>query len=392
VAATEATRPLGWLAAAALALPGVMPRPAQAEEAPDKTVFAVKYLHYEDSQSVQTAYPFYEGSEPASFNRIRVDSPSAMLSLPIGRQWLVDASAVVDEVSGATPRYYSDVSGASRMSDRRVAGDLKLTRFEERSALAVGVAHSGENDYVSNALSLDSRWSSEDNNTTLTTALGLASDTIKPTGGGVRSIDEEHKRSAELLLGLTSAVTRNDLVQMTLTMSFGRGYFSDPYKQFDNRPRKRDSGIYMLRWNHYVSRWGASLRTSYRYYNDTFGIGAHTVEAQWVQPLAGGFKVSPLLRYYTQSSASFYHDPVTDIEVYPGLPAEVKYSTVDQRMSAFGGITAGIKAEYSWGDWTADVKVERYEQRSQWRRGGEGSPGIDPFHASMFQLGLAHSF
>jgi len=278
------------------------------------------------------------------------------------------------------------------MSDRRVAGDLKLTRFEERSALAVGVAHSGENDYVSNALSLESRWSSEDNNTTLTTALGLASDTIKPTGGGVRSIDEEHKRSAELLLGLTSAVTRNDLVQMTLTMSFGRGYFSDPYKQFDNRPRKRDSGIYMLRWNHYVSRWGASLRTSYRYYNDTFGIGAHTVEAQWVQPLAGGFKVAPLLRYYTQSSASFYHDPVTDIEVYPGLPAEAKYSTVDQRLSAFGGITAGIKAEYSWGDWTADVKVERYEQRSQWRRGGEGSPGIDPFHASMFQLGLSHSF
>jgi hypothetical protein len=369
-----------------------MPRPAQAEEAPDKAVIALKYLHYEDGQSVQTQYPFYDGTEPGTFNRIRVDSPSAALSLPLGRHWLVDGAVVVDEVSGATPRYYSDISGASRMSDRRVAADLKVTRFEERSALAVGVAHSGENDYVSNALSLEGRWSSEDNNSTLSAALGLSSDTIEPTGGGVQGIDQEHKRSVEMMLGVTSAMTRNDLVQMTLTLGFGRGYFSDPYKQFDNRPRKRDSGVYLLRWNHHVPYWGASLRTSYRYYSDTFGIGAHTVEAQWVQPLAGGFKVAPLLRYHTQSSASFYHDPVTDVAVYPGLPGEAKYSTDDQRLSAFGGITAGLKVEYTWGDWTADAKVERYEQRTQWRLGGQGSTGIDPFHASMLQLGLAYSF
>jgi hypothetical protein len=385
-------RPLGWLAAAALAVPGVMPGPAAAEDAPDKGLVALKYLHYEDSQSVQTQYPFYEGNEPSTFKRIRVDSPSALLSLPIGRQWLVDASAVVDEVSGATPRYYSDISGASRMSDRRVAGDLKVTHFEERSALAVGVAHSGENDYVSNALSVEGRWSTEDNNTTLTTALGLSNDTIEPTGGGVLGVEHENKRSLELLLGLTRAVSRNDLVQMTLTMSLGRGYFSDPYKQFDNRPRSRNSGIYQLRWNHHVPYWGATLRTGYRYYYDTFGIGAHTLEAQWVQPLAEGFKLTPLLRYYTQSSASFYHDPVTDLEVYPGLPAEAKYSTDDQRLSAFGAVTAGLKAEYTWGPWTADAKVERYEQRSQWRLAGQGSLGIDPFHATFVQVGVAYSF
>jgi hypothetical protein len=392
VAATDLARPLGWLAAAAMAVPGVMPRPAAAEEAPDKALIALKYLHYEDSQSVQTRYPFYEGNEPSKFKRITVESPSALLSVPIGRQWLVDASAVVDEVSGATPRYYSDITGASRMSDRRVAGDLKVTHFAERSALAVGVAHSGENDYVSNALSVEGRWSTEDNNTTLTTALGLSSDTIEPTGGGVLGIEQEHKRSAEALIGLTRAVSRNDLLQMTLTMSFGRGFFSDPYKQFDSRPRSRNTGIYQLRWNHHVPRWGATLRTGYRYYHDTFGIGAHSVEAQWVQPVAEGFKVAPLLRYHTQSSASFYHDPVTDLEVYPGLPSEAKYSSDDQRLSAFGAFTAGLKAEYTWGPWTADAKVERYEQRSQWRLGGEGSLGIDPFHATFVQVGLAYSF
>jgi hypothetical protein len=234
--------------------------------------------------------------------------------------------------------------------------------------------------------------SSEDNNNTFTAALGLASDTIRPTGGGVRSIEQEHKRSAELMVGLTSALTRNDLVQVMLTLSFGRGYFSDPYKQFDDRPRRRDAGIYLMRWNHHLPRWAASLRTSYRYYNDTFGIGAHTVEAQWVQPLDGGFKLAPLLRYHTQSSAKFYHDPVTDINVYPGLPYEAEYSSVDQRLSAFGGFTLGLKAEYSWGAWTADAKLEQYEQRPDWRLGGSGSTGIDTFRASMLQLGLAYSF
>lgn len=392
MAATDVARPLGWLAAAALAVPGVMPRPALAEEAPEKALIALKYLHYQDSQSVQTQYPFYDGSEPSTFKRIQVSSPSALLSLPIGRQWLVDASAVVDEVSGATPRYYSDISGASRMSDRRVAGDLKVTHFSERSALAVGVSHSSENDYVSNALSVEGRWSTEDNNNTLTAALGLSKDTIAPTGGGVLGVAQDHKRTIETMVGVTRAFTRNDLIQATLGLNFGNGYFSDPYKQFDSRPRERFTTVFQLRWNHHMQGWGATLRTGYRYYHDSFGIGAHSLDAQWVQPVTESLKLSPLLRYYTQSSASFYHDPVTDVEVYPGLPAEATYSSDDQRLSAFGAFTAGLKAEYTLGAWTADAKVERYEQRAQWRIGGHGSLGIDPFRATSLQLGLAYSF
>ena len=37
-------------------------------------------------------------------------------------------------------------------------------------------------------------------------------------------------------------------------------------------------------------------------------------------------------------------------------------------------------------------KLERYEQRSGWRVGGQGSPGIDPFGATMVQLGVSRSF
>ena len=392
MAATDAARPLGLLTAAALALPGVMPQQAAAEEAPERATVEFKMLQYQDSQSVRTRYPYYDGSEPGSLDRIRVHSPAARVVLPLGARFAVEAGLVVDEVSGASPRYYSDVSGASRMSDRRTAVDAKLTHYRDRSAYALGVARSKENDYLSQAVSLEGRWSSEDNNSTLGLSLGASSDSITPTAGGVLGVARDTRKGAETMLSLTRAVTRNDLVQLNLGYSGGRGYYSDPYKQGDRRPRERKATTVTARWNHFFEAVDGTLRSSWRHYDDSFGIRAQTVELQWVQPVGERYKVTPSLRAYTQSAASFYVDPVTDLDIYPGPGPGAVFSTADQRLSAFGAITLGIKGELRWADWTFDLKLEKYEQRSNWRVGGKGSPGIDPFHATMVQVGMAYAF
>lgn len=395
MAATEGggAKPLGLLTAAALALPGLGLAPeAAAEEAPERAVVEFKLLSYADSQDVRTRYAYYDGSEPGSFNRIKVHSPAARVVLPLGRRWSAEAGAVVDEVSGASPRYYSDVSGASRMEDRRTAVDAKVTHHRERSAFALGAMRSKENDYLSQAVSAEARWASEDQNTTLSLGLGGSHDTITPVRGGVLGVERDTRSSNELMLGLTQALSRRDLAQLTLAYSNGRGYFSDPYKQGDRRPRQRNSTTVTLRWNHFVEGPDATLRSSVRGYSDSFGIRAQTVELQWVQPLAEVFKLSPLLRVYSQSSASFYVDPVTDLDIYPGPGNDAPFSTADQRLAAFGAITLGLKGEWRWRDWAFDLKVERYEQRSNWRVGGKGSVGIDPFHARMVQLGVSYAF
>lgn len=366
--------------------------PAQAEEAPERATIALKLLRYSDSQAVQTRYPYYTGNEGGRFERVTVNAPSAQLQLPLGRRWLFEASGTVDEVSGASPRYYSDISGASRMSDRRTAGDARLTRYFERTVVAVGVASSSENDYRSQALSAELRRSSADNNTTFSLALGGAQDRITPTEGGTRGVEEEKRRTSEVMLSVTSAVSRNDLVQLSLGYSQGRGYFSDPYKQFDQRPRERDITTYLVRWNHHFETTGLTLRSHYRHYADTFDISAHSAEVQLVWPLPRGWKLTPSVRYHTQSSASFYVDPITDLAVYPGTLGPAVYSSMDHRLSAFGAVTLGLKTELAWGDWTFDLKLERYEQRSRWRQGGPGSPGIDDFRAQSVQVGLAHRF
>lgn len=381
---TSAPTP-GWVLAAALALPGVLATPsvAHAENAPEHGLIAFKYLSYQDRQ-------------PGA-KRVGVEAPSLRVLAPLGSQWAIDAGGVLDSVSGASPRYHSAMSGASRMSDERRAVDLKVTRYQPRSAYSLGVTNSTEHDYRSRAISLDGRFASEDNNRTWNVGLGLTRDRISATGNPTL---QERKRSTELMLGVTQAVTPNDLVQINTTVSLGKGYYSDPYKELDVRPGKRTAFIGLLRWNHHLEASDTTLRSSYRLYKDSFGILAHTLDAEWVKRLTPQLTVTPSARYTMQSAARFYFDPVYGVDsngdtVFPpgyDPNSPPTYSSLDQRLSAFGGITLGLKAVYALTpDWTADAKLERYEQRASWRIGG-GSPGLDPFSATFVQLGLSRRF
>ena len=379
MAATERSDRAGAIIAAALALPGVC---AHAENAPEHGVVAVKYLHYQDSQP--------------GLQRIRVEAPSLYVLAPLGSRWSVEGSAVYDSVSGATPRYHTAISGATpHMTEERKAGDVKVTRYNERSSFGVGVSHSSERDYKSTAGSFEAGFTSDDGNRTWNFGLGYASDTIGSTNDATL---HESRRTAEAQVGVTQAWSANDLFQLNLTYVGGRGYFSDPYKEPDIRPRKRDEAIVLVRWNHYFDGAGATLRSAYRFYRDSSRINAHTLGAEWVQQVGSMVTVTPSVRLYTQSAASFYFDPVYDPDVGAPYPPGYftnppQYISPDQRLSAFGAVTVGLKLGVQiTPDWTTDLKAEHYEQRGSWRVGGTGSPGLDPFRATFVQVGVAKRF
>ncbi len=370
---------VGAIVAAALSLPGVL---AHAEGAPEHGQVSVKYLQYQDSQP--------------GLDRIKVKAPSIYVLAPLSSQWAVEGSLVSDSVSGATPRYHSAISGATlKMTDERHAGDVKVTRYTDRASFSLGLSKSKEHDYDSNAVSLDATFSSDDNNRTWNVGAGYSSDKITSTNDVLL---HEKKHTAEFIVGVTQAITANDLVQVNLTYNTGRGYYSDPYKTPDVRPDARRQTILLTRWNHHFSDLGASLRTSYRFYTDSFGIHAHTLGAEWVQPVGSRITLTPSVRLYSQSAASFYYDPVYDADVGAPYPPGYftnppLYASPDQRLSAFGALTVGLKLGVQIStDWSTDLKYERYEQRSKWRIGGEGSPGIDPFSAYFFQLGVNKRF
>ena len=102
----------GAITLAALALPGVMvtqPTNAFAETAPDEGVLTVKLQAYNDSQP--------------GLERIKVIAPSLYVFLPIAGAWSLEATVVQDNISGASPRWHTSISGASHM---RIDG-LRLT-------------------------------------------------------------------------------------------------------------------------------------------------------------------------------------------------------------------------------------------------------------------------
>ncbi len=358
--------------AAALTLPGL--QAAQAEPQPEEGLVSFKYLHYQDSQ-------------PGS-DRIMVKAPALSVLAPIGSDWSVAAGTVLDAISGASPAFHT--SALTPMRDLRRAHDVALTRYTEAGSLTLGAAYSGEPDYRSRTVSAAGTYASESKNTTWNGTLVVSNDRITPVVGAVR---KAHKRVVTLAVGVTQVLSQHDLAQLLLTVARGDGYFSDPYKVFDRRPPERDSVVALVRWNHFHQASAGTSRLSYRYFHDSFGIRAHTASAEYVQPLATGWSLTPSVRLYSQNAATFYVPVDPRAAPFPTNPPRgARFFSEDQRLSAYGGGTVGLKLARSVGQWVLDLKAERYAQRGSWRIDGEGSAHLAPFNAMTWQLGVARRF
>jgi hypothetical protein len=366
------------LRAAMLAGCATLPTVASADTPPERGHISFKYLDYQDSQP--------------GLKRISVKAPSTLLMVPFADNWVVEGGVIVDTISGATPLYHSEKSSAAHMKDERTGRDLRLTRYFPQGTLTVSKSYSSESDYLSNTQSISGTISTEDKNTTLNLGIGQTDDRIDVPYYGVAN---EKKKATDLIVGVTQILTPVDIVQINLTKSDGHGFYSDPYKQGEleyGRPRHKAGTAILGRWNHHFVDSNTTLRLSYRYYEDSFDVRSHTVGGEWVVPTANDWIITPALRYYTQTAAFFYADPQN-----APLPtfnlSNQPYFSQDQRLSAFGGRTIGLKVARKLGkDWLVDVKYEDYEQRSALALSGNGSPGIDTFRARIWQFGLTHFF
>lgn len=382
----------GSILAAALALPGIMPSAHAQVTVPNATLIQFKYLYYRDYQA--------SGGVNNDGERMTVKSPALYLLAPISDSWVFEIGAVYDNISGASPYYHTVLSGASGVGveDKRLAGDITVTKYFGRTAVSVRAAYSTEDDYESIAGGLTLRHATPDQNTTFTIGVGYSSDDVFPQDGPVFT---RNKNTLDGIVGITQVLSRNDTGQVNLYYARQSGYLTDPYKAIygvDQRPDSRDQLALLVRWNHYFQSFNATLRSSYRYYHDDWEINANTVTAEWAQELPQGFTLTPSARYMTQSAAFFYYDPVYDATLGAPFPPGYltnpnAFYTSDQRLSAFGGITLGVKLAKVFAEgWSVDGKAEYYEQRGDWRLGGDGSPGLQAFKAQLYQVGVSRKF
>jgi hypothetical protein len=382
------------LLSAAMALPCVM-GVAHAESAPEKGTLSFKYLDYKERQQLigdaaKGDAGLYSKSGASTFDdRIRVKATASSVMLPLNAEWSMAGTLITDSISGASPAYHTEALTA--MKDFRRAVDTSLTRYLTNGTVTVGLNHSGENDYISRGVSLLATRATEDKNTTWTAGVGLNRDVINPSN---RIVFNETKHVTDFILGVTQVLSMNDIVQFNLGSFKGRGYFSDPYKIYDERPRNRSHETLLARWNHHFSDLNGTSRLAYRYYTDNWGIRSHTFDAEWVQAFGEGWRVAPALRFYTQTAANFYVEADPSLSPFPpNPPANARYFSEDQRVSAFGGLTMGVKLSKQLNlDTKVDVKFEQYGQKGAWTLLGSGSKGLAPFYARSLQVGITHSF
>ena len=335
----------------------------------------------------------YKDKQP-SLDRIRVQTPSVAIGIPVEDRWYLRASSLVDTVSGSTPRYHSAVSGASVMADKRRAAELRIDRSFDGVTAGVSVTSSKENDFKSSSMAIRSAWISEDRNRSLSVSLASRQDRISSVSDPFLA---ESRDSKEFAISITQLASPRDAVQISLWHSQGQGFFSDPYKLPDIRPRSRIQSAAIARWNHYFLPLEIPLRLSGRYYRDSFGVQSTTIQFEPVLLHSSNMEIAPIFRLYNQSAAWFYYNPKYS---YSGIPLPPDFFanpplalSADQRLSSFGAVTLGarttvrLKANYS-----LHFSLQRYEQRAGWHWFTKGSRGLEPLQARFVQIGLTKSF
>ena len=319
--------------------------------------------------------------------RIAVQTRGAYLEQDLGTEMHLKLEGIVDAITGATPTGAPAQAGSDQVDltelhpERRKSWNADLSRQFPRINVSFGVGNSRESDYVSNGWALNTVTDFNQKNTTLLAGLAGTDDKIKVLFQGPRA----RKHTNDVIVGVSQLLDPQTSVGLNLTWGRASGDLSDQYKEvvkttellpglsfplqfFDNRPPYREKWIVLASLNRAFREAHGALDASYRFYHDTNGTDAHTVDLAWFQHVSEKFILRPSLRLYQQSAAPFYYynmDVGTTVTPHRGGPApQGPFYSSDYRLSELQSLTYGLKAIYNVTTaWQFDVALEQYNMR-----------------------------
>jgi hypothetical protein len=342
--------------------------------------------------------------------RVTVEVHSAAIEKDFGTAMHLKVEGVIDAIAGATPNGQPAPAGStqvplSKLTDKRKAWNAAFSRQFERINVALGVANSRESDYISNGWSLNTLTDFNQKNTTLLAGVAGTEDDVKVFFQAPRA----RKRGNDVILGVTQLLDKNTSLTANLTWGRQTGYLADPYKLVEknteiiqgvflpltfpeNRPGERDKALALAGLNRAFPEARGALDASYRFYRDTYGLRAHTLDLAWFQHAGSRVILRPGLRFYQQNAADFYRYRLDGTAITPTAgaprPAGPFYSS-DWRLSAMRTWNYGLKLIVNATDaLQLDAAFERYEMR--------GRDGVTPqsayCRANILTLGVKFSW
>ncbi|HEX4823490.1 MAG TPA: DUF3570 domain-containing protein [Candidatus Polarisedimenticolaceae bacterium] len=302
-----------------------------------------RYLLYQESNNRT------EVSNPWIFLNHDFGQKGGQLSLLLGYDTISGASPTgayptTDTTTSASGSHTSSSFPMAEYHDTRKSVTASYGRKFGANLPSVDLSYSKENDYTARGAGLSDAWTMAKGRGTLHAGIAFSRDIVTPVTTRV----DHPKSSDSYALGWSWILGERDLFDVSASLARLSGYLDDPYKVVpvgsptttvpEHRPDARSRYAAIFKYGHFFVDANGALKVSYRYYWDDWAIGAHTVELLYDQRFGSRWTVSPLVRLYTQSHASFFG--------YEFAVAQT-YMSADYRLSAFDSVLGGLTIAYA---------------------------------------------
>jgi len=279
-------------------------------------------------------------------------------------------------------QYYEDlissasidvVTQASKYKERRVQNNFGVDYLHGNTLYSAGYIMSNEPDYNSKTGFFNVSQSMFGDLTTVSFGFSQGWDIVGEAKDGVVQpfrADAQHRNYS---LGISQVLTRNLLLGLNFETDENNGYLQSPYRGIRylddnargysygpaNDPNTRTGNAASAQLKYYLP-YHAAIDGSYRFYTDTWGILANTLQLGYTQPLFTSWTLDASARYYWQTHATFYSD------LFPYANAQ-NFESRDRELAQFHSLTVGLGATWQfqppWPHWiekgTVNLNVYR---------------------------------
>lgn len=288
-------------------------------------------------------------------------TPTIILNVPLDSVTRLSANLGMDYYSSASTDRIDQVLSSPSSSDTRFHADFGYSRAlaDKRTIVGLGAGVSKEYDYFS--VNITGSWAhaSADGNRELSVAGQVFLDQatlILPEElrtNGRRENGTDSRQSYNLNLVYSQVLSQRLQVAVSTELVAQRGLLSTPFHRVYFRetggalgtaktevlPRQRYKYPVGLRLTYYATDL-VQLRGFYRFYNDNFGIAAHTFELETPVKVTPFFVLYPFYRYHTQTAAKYFAP-------YLAHSIADEYYTSDYDLAAFSSNKVGLGLRYS---------------------------------------------
>jgi hypothetical protein len=349
-----------------------------------------------------------------------ITTESVLVRKKFSEQFSVEGNYLVDKVSGAS---VDVLSNASVIKDERKQSSISLDYIHDKTQYNLSYTNSTERDYISNTTHFSLSQDMFGDLTTVTLGFTDSRDRVGENNGTANKPVVAwlgHAQSRSYEGGVSQVITKNLIAGVSLEVITDQGLLSNPYRSIryldpgvplgyslgsQVYPNTHTSSAVETRAKYYLP-YRAAASVSYRYFSDTWGIRANTIELGYTQPIANKFILEGRIRHYSQNEATFYSD------LFPFADSQ-NFMARDQNLAASTNNTIDAKVTYAFlpdgwkifkrGTVTGDVSRVRFKY-GDFRNikaynvtpaGGNYAPGDEPlygFDAMVYQLYISMFF